>query len=338
MPKELIHFAIARRTAARLAGSSFAPALDARRHGLLLGAVLHDALFYATPPGGAPLEQLSHRLHGANGEDTFALIRLMADHAAERPGDPLPKALLVGAVSHLYADVTMHPLIWHLSGDYYSADAPARSLARQRHRCLEALMDMVACPEMIGRASLSLRLMLRRCPALTDTGLPMTGLAAMAGVTTQAASAALHRAWRTFAWFQAACASPGPARLAHALRPWLPRPAAELTALAYAPQLLRQADRLSGMIAYRHPVTGASCTHSLDELMNQAADKAAALCRELEPAVFNHALPALETTGPSMDAGLAGVPTGAMLHFASPPFPALSEPTVLMEALRSPRK
>lgn len=332
MPKDLIHFAIAGRTAALLDGTRLAPCLAAERHGLLLGAVLHDALFYAIPPGGAPLERLAHRLHGASGEDTFALIRLLADHAAEAwaaqartgQGATLPVALLVGAVSHLYADVVMHPLVWHLSGDYYAADKAARSMARQRHRALESLMDMVACPAMPGRARFSLRLMLRRCPGLLEHGLPVARMGAMADMTPEAAARALARAWRTFALFQAAYSTRALARAAFALRPWLPRPAAELAALAYAPQLMTQAAFLSGPIPFCHPVTGEPRTASLDELMDEAAARAAALCRRLEPAIFDQQLALSDESGPSMDTGQPGVSTRDMRHFADPPFPRLA--------------
>jgi hypothetical protein len=240
MPKDLIHFAVAERTAARLAATRYAPSL-APGHGLLLGAVFHDALFYATPPGGVPLERLAHRLHGADGEDTFTLIRIQAEHAAEAE-TLLARSLLVGMVSHLYADAVMHPLVWHLSGDYYSPIPAEKTAARQRHRALEALMDMLVCPGMLGRSRYSLRLMLRRCPRILD-GLPMARLGSMASMTPSAATSALGRAWATYAIFQAAYSNRLLARTAYTLRPALPGPAAELAALFYAP---RQPGRTHG--------------------------------------------------------------------------------------------
>ncbi|WP_196772770.1 zinc dependent phospholipase C family protein [Pseudodesulfovibrio alkaliphilus] len=328
MPKDLIHFDTAKRTARGLADTRFAPCLAAEGHGLLLGSVFHDALFYAAWPGDAPLERLAHALHGAQGEDTYALVRMLTTHA-RRNGSSLAVSILVGVVSHLFADAVMHPLVWHLTGDYYATDAKARSLARQRHRALESLMDMVACPHMLGRSRYSLRFMLHRCPALLENGLPVADLAAMAGMDSDAARAGLARAWRIFALFQAAYWSRPLALAAFALRPHLPPTAAELAALAYAPQLLRQARPLSGSISFRHPVTGERHSATLDQLTDEAAQRAAALCRKLEPAVFgpkplepNRIAPG--ETGPSMDAGLPGVESGRMRHFADPPFPELA--------------
>ena len=162
MPKELIHFKTAQRTAALLEKTKFAPCLHAHPQGLLLGSVFHDALFYGITPSARPLERLTHRLHGADGQDTFTLLRLQTQHAAEAKDRKLPAAMLVGMVSHIFADVVMHPMVWHFSGDYYATDLNERSRARQRHRALESLMDMVACPEMIRQPNYLIRQMLKQ--------------------------------------------------------------------------------------------------------------------------------------------------------------------------------
>ena len=237
MPKELIHFTVAERTARRLADSRFAPCLDREPDGLLLGAVFHDALFYAVTPGGRPLESLSHTLHGAAGQDTFTLIRMQGEHAASSPNALLPAALLVGMVSHLFADVVMHPLVWHLTGNYYADDPAAKSRARQCHRALESLMDMVACPDMLGHGQYRLRRMLKACPDLIDQGLPVASLADLAGMNHKAARIQLATAWSTFAILQSAFPRTITARTLFALRPYLPRFLAEIATLFYAPQL-----------------------------------------------------------------------------------------------------
>ena len=323
MPKDLIHFKVAMMTADRLDDTRFAPCLRRERTGLLLGAVFHDGLFYAATRSSRPLAPLADRLHGAHGEDTFALLRLQAGHAASAPNRDLAAALLAGMASHLFADVAMHPLVWHLSGHYY-ADAPREmTLARQHHRALESLMDMVACPEMLGSASFSLRRLLRAAgPNLFDA-LPVDGLAEMAGVDAHAARTGLRAALAVHARLQAAYPSTLAARLLHALMPVLPNAAREIATLFYAPQLMAQADRLRGAIRYRHPVTGEEAAATLDELMARAADQAAELCRQLEAAVFLDAPPELPDNGPSLDAGLAGTPAAAMRHFADHPFPKL---------------
>lgn len=323
MPKELIHFTIAERTAQRLTGTRFEACLTKENSALLLGSVLHDALFYAALPGGKPLEALSHKLHGARGQDSFDIIRIQTMHATEAKDKSLPTALLVGLVSHLCADVTMHPLVYHFTGDYYDDDPAAKSLTRQRHRALESLMDMVACPDKIGRASYLLRHLIRRCPNLTVTGLPLSKWATLADMTPDETAKQLRRAWLLFALLQSWLPITGLARALFAIRSFAPAYVAELAMLFYAPQLRLQAQFLSGTINYVHPVTGAPLSASLEDLMNEAADNAADICCRLESVVFDGSPLDLPDQGPSMDAGLSGVSTREMLHFAENPFPLL---------------
>jgi len=321
MPKELIHFKTALATAARLTDTRFAPCLDDARPGLLLGSVFHDVLFYAVRERGRPLERLSHRFHGVDGGDPFDLIRMQARHAARPYARPLAAAVLVGMVSHLFADAELHPLVWHCTGHYYDADPGAQSLARQRHRAMEGLMDRAACPELFGDPEYFLRTQLARCPAIATRGVDLDDLARKAGMDRLAAGEELGAAWALYGLVQRACAMQPLARLLHALRPVLPEKAREVVALFHAPQLLRQAAFLDGEIAYAHPVTGEPASTTLAEAMDRAADKAAACCRTLEPAVFDGDGPLLPEAAPSMETGQPGVPAERMTHFANPPFP-----------------
>lgn len=322
MPKELIHFTIAERTADLLHDTPFAPSLAAQPHALLLGSVFHDALFYAVTPGGLRLERLAHKLHGAQEQDTYALIRIQAAHAATCQ-TPLTVSLLVGMVSHLFADAVMHPMVWYFTGDYYGEEAKAKSIARQRHRALESLMDMVACPDKMRRARYRLRTMLRHCPDMLPDGLPVPTLAAKAGMPAKTAFKELQRAWRLFSILQAYFPVPWLAHSLYALRPISPNRLAEVACLFYCPQLMRQADKLRGEIHFTHPVTDEPTSASLDVLMNEASERAAALCQSLVPTLFEGKPLDLQAPGPSMDAGLTGVPTDAMQRYAANPFPEL---------------
>lgn len=321
MPKDLIHFTIAERTAALLSDTRYADRLDKARPALLLGSVFHDALFYAVTPNATPLENLAHVLHGAKGQDTFTLVRLQANHAA-REHSPVATALLVGIISHLYADAVMHPLVWHLTGDYYADDKAARSRTRQRHRALESLMDMTACPDKLGDSNYALRRQLRILGERLTTGIPLTELAELAGMEPRTAARGLKTSWQIYAVMQTAYTCRPLAWALGALHPFLLDGLAEIAALFYTPQLMPQAPSLQGSIEYKHPVTGKKHSSSLNDLMEQAAQQAATLCRSLEPAVFEDTPVDLDT-GPSMDAGMPSTPTDAMHHFASPPFPRL---------------
>ncbi len=312
MPKELIHFKIAERTAILLRETRFAPCLKACTNGLLLGSVFHDALLYGVTP-----------LHGAAGQDTFTLLRLQAEHAASSKDKGLPAAFLVGMASHVIADATMHPMIWHFTGNYYAEDKKEKSLAIQRHRALEALMDMVACPEMLGCSQYSLRRMLFRIKDGLTEAIPLKQLAAMTEMSTVKTRKGLSSAWRVFSILQSLYPIRPLARGLFAILPCLPRPFAEIATLFYAPQLMLQAGGISGDIKFQDPATGEKETSTLDGLIDSASKRASELCKGLEAGIFNGEDLDFRAKGPSMEAGLPGVATKSMRHYAVRPFPDL---------------
>lgn len=323
MPKELIHFKVAQLTADRLTGTRLGECAQSSAQGLLIGAIFHDALFYGITATAEPVKHLADDLHGADGQDTFALLRLQAEHAALMLDKELAAALLVGMVSHLFADTIMHPMVWHLSGDYYAKDPAQQSLARQRHRALESLMDMTVCPEMIGRPLFSLRRLLRSLgPELYDA-VPTRQLADLADSTDESMRQGVSSSFRIYASLQALLGLAPLARSLHALMPLMPHNVREVIALFYAPQLMRQSTAMTGPVTYRHPVTGLEATASIYDMIDEAADSAATLCSSLEPTVFDGRPLALDTPGPSLDAGLPDTPATAMRRFATPPFPTL---------------
>lgn len=324
MPKELIHFKIAQRTAALLKNTAFEPCLATHPQSLLLGSVFHDALFYGVTSPARPLERLAHALHGADGQDSYALLRQQTHHAAS-DSTGIAAAMLVGMTSHVFADIVMHPMIWYFSGDYYADNEDERFSAHQHHRALESLMDMIACPEMIGRTRYSVRLMLKHVGDGVATGIPLNDLAELAGIKSDEARKGLYSAWSVFAIFQSLFPLRSLASSLFATLPWLPKPVARLATLFYAPKLMHQADVLSGGIQYVHPVTGEKTLTTLKKLIENAATQASEFCRTLEPVVFKGSQQALPSNGPSMDSGLSGISTRQMHHFAPTPFPKLKE-------------
>lgn len=323
MPKEMIHFTIAELTASLLADTRFAPCLKSEPDALLLGSIFHDVFFYAVAPGAGPIESLAHRLHGADGQDTFTLIRMQAEHAIQSSDNAVPASLLVGIISHVFADMMMHPLIWHLTGQYYADDPAAKSLARQHHRALESLMDMVVCADRIGQPRYSIRSLRKRCPDVLTNGVPLEVFSAMAGISKKETHKQLAIAWWIFSTLQTLLPLRPLAKTMFTIRPYLPKYVKEIASLFYAPQLMEQADFLKGDIEYHHPVSGDIAHSTLDALIQTAASMAEKMCRQLEPAIFDNEPLDLPETGPSMDAGLSGVSTNKMLHFAQSPFPKL---------------
>ena len=137
MPKEHCHWHLARRIADRLEPGPLADAVLAYGEFFLAGAVSHDSGYYAWGDVGA--KKAADRLHGSGGFDTFAPLRSLAAHRDELGAPAF--AFGLGALSHIAADATFHPLVFSWTGD---ADAPDPALRRgwqYRHLACETALD-----------------------------------------------------------------------------------------------------------------------------------------------------------------------------------------------------
>jgi hypothetical protein len=322
MPKEVVHWMVAERTAELLADGPYAPALSRCPNGLHLGAVFHDALFYLRGEHPAGLKSLPHRLHGSHGEDSFDLLRLQAAHLFARQGEPLPTAFFVGLASHIFADATLHPLIYFLTGNYYDADDKRRTAAVRRHRALECLLDMLAAGGPDGVSGDSLRAYVNGLEGSPGLACPPENLARLAGCDVPAAQKAVADALETYCTMQALCRMPLLAGLLRDFSGLMPASLREIAALFYAPQLYDQAPAVEGRLAYRNPATGDRLQGSLEELMELAARRTAVFCRAQAPSLAAAGVLKDEGVGPSLDMGLPGVPVTAAKHFAARFLPA----------------
>lgn len=317
MPKEIVHWMVAERAAGLLSGGQFGPALSRCPKGLRLGAVWHDILFYLRGEHPAGLKALPHLLHGSHGEDTFELLRLHARHLHARKDQPLPTAFFVGLASHIFADAAIHPLVYHLTGNYYDTDEKRRTGAVRRHRALECLLDMVAAGGPVAVLGQSLRELVAGLEGPLDLACPPEAVAALAGCAPKAARQGLADALDTYCTMQALCRMPTLSRLLRELSTLLPDSLREIAALFYAPQLYEQSAAVSGRMDYRNPVTGEALSASLAELMEQAARRTAEFCAAQTPAIMARGELAEVGPGPSLDMGLPGISVSQARFFAA---------------------
>lgn len=322
MPKEIVHWQVADRAAQLLSGGPFAPALARCPKGLRLGAVWHDILFYLRGDHPAGLTALPHRLHGSHGEDTFELLRLHAAHLHARRDHPLPTAFFVGLASHIFADATLHPLVYHLSGNYYDADEQRRTGAIRRHRALEGLLDMVAAGGPDAVLGQSLRELVTGLEGSLDLAVPPQAVAALAGCAVPAAKTAVADALDTYCTMQGLFRMPTLARLLHDIGWLLPGSLRELAALFYAPQLYGQSAAVEGTIRYSNPATGEALSGTLAGLIEQAARRTAEFCTAQAPSLLARGELASGEPGPSLDMGLPGVSVSSARFFAARLLPA----------------
>jgi hypothetical protein len=137
VPKERSHWLLAQRAAKRLKPGPLADAVLAYQEFLLAGAVAHDSGYYAGALGSAAGRRTADRLHGADGWNTFAPFWALADR--RDLGAPA-LAFGFGALTHLAADVTFHPLVYAWTGEA-AADPPWNRGWLYRHQALEAALD-----------------------------------------------------------------------------------------------------------------------------------------------------------------------------------------------------
>jgi len=322
MPKEIVHWLVAERAAELLSNGPYALALVRCPKGLRLGAVWHDILFYLRGEHPAGLKALPHRLHGSHGEDSFEVLRLHARHLHAHKEQPLPTAFFVGLASHIFADATMHPLVYHLTGNYYDADEQRRTGAVRRHRALECLLDMVAAGGPEAVAGQSLRELVTGLEGPLSLALPPEAVAALAGCAPKAAEQGLAEALDTFCTMQALCRMPTLSRLLRELSTLLPGSLREIAALFYAPQLFEQSAAVSGRMDYRNPVTGGALCATLAELMERAARRTAEFCTAQAPAIMARGELGEAGPGPSLDMGLPGISVAQARFFAARLLPA----------------
>jgi hypothetical protein len=150
MGKELSHIICAEQTAERLAGSvggGFLSLLRDYSTAYHFGAIVADTFFYAvrlpSESGSSPC--WGDMIHGAEGNDTSGPVHEMLKALRDSPNDTLygeKTAFVCGFLTHIALDSTLHPYVYHVSGNYY-ADCPVeRRESQARHRLIEAWFDL----------------------------------------------------------------------------------------------------------------------------------------------------------------------------------------------------
>ena len=341
MPKEITHWLLAERLAKAARDTPFGPAMEAEPGCLLLGAVVHDVFFYLTGDGPPGLKDLPYLLHGARGEDPGAFLLAQAAHA-RRSGSYKAQALLAGLASHACADAVLHPLVFFQTGHLFSQDPAVAQRARMNHRALESLWDMRLTgarePGYTGPAGAgepgNSGLAGVRGWSLADiaksAGAPFEAVAptspswpARPGPPWRRPPGPGARPWTPSPWCSPWARNETVARLAFGLSPALPAKAREIVALFYCPQFLEHLPATRGPQTFRQPLTGEERTATLEELLDQAVERAEALLRLLAPVVFEGAEPVLPWPLPSLETGMPRSWGVSMSHFAPEPIMGL---------------
>ncbi len=311
MPKEIVHWIVAEKTAAALGDGPMGKAASRYQEALNLGAVYPDIPYYLTAVSSLAQwgTQKGERYHGVRGEDTYDVIRCVLTCLCERDS-PVLRAFLVGVVSHLQTDIVFHPMIFYFTGNTHDPDRFRRSRAIRDHRRIESILDQIFCRDINRNLRDYRAISLDKCQYFKE-------LYGCMDRKDPNASSCFRAAVRRFIRVQGWYANPVLVRLPGRLDRFLPDSWQELSALLYRPMPGCCRPRLSEPLSYRNPVSGEAATTTLGELLGQAVARSRALCHRLESVLATGSPAGFPDPGPSLHFGIVGADASAFRYVAA---------------------
>jgi hypothetical protein len=122
MPKENTHLLFAYGLLEEFQGREILRDISSHPWHYLLGSVIPDTFYYG---GSASLRRISESFHGKDGNPTNATIL----EVLESPRSHKDLAFILGFISHCALDITFHPIIYYLCGNYYDESPEKRNRA-----------------------------------------------------------------------------------------------------------------------------------------------------------------------------------------------------------------
>jgi len=134
MPKENTHLWFSYGLLERIDNIPMLEAISTGLSRYLLGSIIPDTFYYTSD---RKILDISEFIHGKDGSPTNATVLAVLDGM----GDPEDLSFILGFITHCALDITFHPLVNALSGDYYDNDPARREEAVFKHRQTETCMD-----------------------------------------------------------------------------------------------------------------------------------------------------------------------------------------------------
>jgi len=135
MPKENTHLHFAYGLLEEFQGCDILKSVSENIWHYLLGSIIPDTFYYGN---SASLRRISESFHGKDGNPTNTTIVQVLDNAR----DMKDISFILGFISHCALDITFHPVIYYLSGNYYDESPEKRARAVYMHRHLETCLDL----------------------------------------------------------------------------------------------------------------------------------------------------------------------------------------------------
>jgi hypothetical protein len=314
VPKEITHWLIAEEVGRQVAQTEY-PAM------LRLGAIVHDVLYYAHFGNNPYCTALANSLHGSEGEDTFTIVHQLAENVSHTDSSTNAlRAFLLGAVTHICADIMFHPFIYYSAGNPFSN---RHYQAWKNHRALESAIDLAFCKERsVTLDSISLRSDFRY-----NQDEVMTIISTLAQkqrkVGWKIRTKDYHNGYTTLGRLRPLLANTTLNALLDGvernfpslLRKTLSAESWSYLGLRYSEQNPWNVQDVHARLHYRHPVSGEEHDTNLQELFDTAVQESVRVWQHLEQTILGGE-PLLEK-GKSLEVGLYDVPSAAMRYFAT---------------------
>ena len=137
MPKENTHILFINDVIHSMNCEETRTVLQANYESLCFGSIVADTFFYSS---NKEVMEISEKLHGKEGEKTNELTFDLLDRARHNRSNNL-LCMTIGYISHCVFDMTFHPVIYYLVGNYYDNNESVRETAIYKHRLIETRLD-----------------------------------------------------------------------------------------------------------------------------------------------------------------------------------------------------
>jgi hypothetical protein len=137
LPKENTHIFFINDVIQSLNCEETKTVLQANYESLCFGSIVADTFFYSS---NRDVMQISEKLHGKEGEKTNELTFDLLERAKRLRSKNL-LCMTIGYISHCVLDMTFHPVIYYLVGNYYDNNESVSKTAIYKHRLMETRLD-----------------------------------------------------------------------------------------------------------------------------------------------------------------------------------------------------
>jgi len=330
MPKEIAHWTLAEKTAARLPDhSTLKSTINSHRSMYYLGAVILDTPFYCLYGRNAFKTGAAQNIHD-NSTNSFSPLISLINNVI--PLTPPIISMVLGLISHIFVDATFHPMVNYFSGD--KRNPQRKREVQYRHHELETLIDLYFMNQVDlinkGRFYLSYR------SKELDESSFLNALSCLYFNRPDLHLKLISRSLKHHGWVQKLFWKKWLRQFLKVVN-YLPgldiRPE---IALIYPQSHPLHSSFFTNPISYQHPVNNKEFHENINDLAEKAISAALETFSRLENNTTSESISAQlkKIPAPNMNTGLVGIPSTKMVNFD----PTLNFDEVILSNPNDPKR